>query len=43
MNRDYTGVRLKNYTEEIVRICDIMQGGLRGGLASVLGDAYAEF
>ena len=34
----YTNVRLKYYKENTVNIYDTIQRGIRGGLASVLGD-----
>ena len=36
----YTHVRLKNYKEKTVNIYDTIQHGIRGGLASVLGDCH---
>ena len=36
----YTNVRLKYYKENTVNIYDTIQHGIRGGLASVLGDCY---
>ena len=36
----YTNVRLKYYKENTVNIYDTIQHGIRGGLASVLGDCH---
>ena len=36
----YTKVRLKYYKEYTVNIYDTIQRGIRGGLASVLGDCH---
>ena len=38
----YTNVRLKYYTENTVNIYDTIQHGIRGGLASVLGDCHVK-
>ena len=38
----YTNVRLKYYKENTVNIYDTKQHGIRGGLASVLGDCYVK-
>ena len=39
----YTNVRLKYYKENTVNIYDTIQHGIRGGLASVLGDCHVKF
>ena len=38
----YTNVRLKYYKENTVNIYDTIQHGIRGGLASVLGDCHVK-
>ena len=38
----YTNVRLKSYKEKTVNIYDTIQHGIRGGLASVLGDCHVK-
>ena len=38
----YTNVRLKYYKENTVNISDTIQHGIRGGLASVLGDCHVK-
>ena len=38
----YTNVRLKYYQENKVNIYDTIQHGIRGGLASVLGDCHVK-
>ena len=38
----YTNVRLKNYKENTVNIYDTIQHGIRGGLASILGDCHVK-
>ena len=38
----YTNVRLKYYKENTVNIYDTIQQGIRGGLASVLGDCHVK-
>ena len=38
----YTNVRLKYYKENTVNIYDTIQHGIRGGLASVLGDGHVK-
>ena len=38
----YTNVRLKYYKENTVNIYDTIQHGIRGGLASVLGDFHVK-
>ena len=38
----YTNVRLKNYKENTVKIYDTKQHGIRGGLASVLGNCHVK-
>ena len=38
----YNNVRLKYYRENTVNIYDTTQHGIRGGLASVLGDCHAK-
>ena len=39
----YTNVRLKYYKENTVNIYDTKQNGIRGGLASVLGDCHVKY
>ena len=39
----YTYVRLKYYKENTVNIYDTIQHGIRGGLASVLGDCHVKY
>ena len=39
----YTNVRLKYYKENTVNIYDTLQHGIRGGLASVLGDCHVKY
>ena len=39
---EYTNVRLKYYKENTVNIYDTIQHGIRGGLASVLGDCHVK-
>ena len=38
----YTNVRLKYYKENTVNIYDTIQHGIRGALASVLGDCHVK-
>ena len=38
----YTDVKLKYYKESTVNIYDTMQHGIRGGLASILGDCHVK-
>ena len=38
----YTNVRLKYYKENTVNIYDTIQHGIRGGLASALGDFHVK-
>ena len=38
----YTNVRLKYYKENAVNFYDSIQHGIRGGLASVLGDCHVK-
>ena len=39
----YTSVEFKHYKEETFKICDTIQHGIRGGLASALGDCHVIF
>ena len=39
----YTKVRLKYYKENTINICDTIQHGIRGGLASVLGQCHVKY